>query len=922
MDAARSGSDTTREEAALRLVPRDVARSTPRARFADAVRDVLDTRGDSSGDDGEMDDGSSPRGGARAWFARSRAGGGAGAAAVDADAPRSDVAAATAWMLARLDEAAAEARRARRDETRRAETKLTNVRASHETRLRALDARLCAALDAWKRDELTRARNAARKLVRDTEARAEGVVREARASQEAAEARAAREASRAEAAEEEARATRARLDACLHRHSRVAAMRDASASRARSRLMRRRAFEAWRFFFATTASARARGDAESAGDALASARRGLARAERRVRAALAFAGVRARLSLLSSTGAFAFGAWRRANRASKRAAAIAEARADERLRAARREIAEAYRAARADAARSAAFREWRRVSAEAVARREALEREQWARRQAAAREEFRALARATAWCAKRRCRYATRLWRAAARAGAAADGERVEAVRRRARALTTQHAMASWRVFVASTHKRREQAVLVCSVVSKKRRAYAAWRARAEAHAALRERATRAAAARSARTCMARLADSEALAATRPLLFLERAFGARYAGSRNRRARDMWSRVLEGRRDTRRDAKTASSVGQKSNTMRGLRMTDPNSNRVDALLDARDDVGVARRRARLFAARVAHAFVAWSDLSRNESFRRSIAIEKHRVRRPLRRRFSAWRVRVASEKVRIAAVAAAQRAFAARRALAAWWLLAAETAEAGASAGDCSPPETPRRDPARGPGDPSDAAAAWRRALSALRWETPRGRPAAHWLGAALSAAARLASSGLDLKPHEPPKSVSVVFPSSEDEKRDALLSSALARRVVVAGERLNRERDARRAALDAFRGILERERGDDDDRYVSRVRYRDFGDECVYTEKLGCIFSTARPRLAWTRARGAEEEALRATRDVLVALGDFFFRNRQGPEGPEGPEGRARCARGGHARSRARTLPRIPRRLPASRAE
>ena len=54
MDAARSGSDTTREEAALRLVSRDVARSTPRARFADAVRDVLDTQGDSSGDDGEM----------------------------------------------------------------------------------------------------------------------------------------------------------------------------------------------------------------------------------------------------------------------------------------------------------------------------------------------------------------------------------------------------------------------------------------------------------------------------------------------------------------------------------------------------------------------------------------------------------------------------------------------------------------------------------------------------------------------------------------------------------------------------------------------------------------------------------------------------------------------------------------------------
>jgi hypothetical protein len=207
MDAARSGRDATREEAAPRSVPRDVARSTPRARFADAVRDLLDTCGDCSGDDGETDDGSFPEVGARAWFARSRAAGGARAAADDADAPRSDVGAATAWMLARLDEATAEARRARRDERRRAETKLSYVRASHETRLRALDAQHRAALDAWKRDELERARNAARDVVRDTEARAEGVVREARAASRAAEARAEREASRAEAAEEETRAT-------------------------------------------------------------------------------------------------------------------------------------------------------------------------------------------------------------------------------------------------------------------------------------------------------------------------------------------------------------------------------------------------------------------------------------------------------------------------------------------------------------------------------------------------------------------------------------------------------------------------------------------------------------------------------------------------------------------------------------------
>ena len=669
----------------------------------------------------------SPGRGARVVRARSRAGGGAGAAAVDADAPRSDVAAATAWMLARLDEAAAEARRARRDETRRAETKLTNVRASHETRLRALDARHRAALDAWKRDELTRARNAARKLVRDTEARAEGVVREARASQEAAEARARARASRAEAAEEEeARATRARLDACLHRHSRVAAMRDASASRARSRLMRRRAFEAWRFFFATTASARARGDAESAGDALASARRGLARAERRVRAALAFAGVRARLSLLSSTGAFAFGAWRRANRASKRAAAIADARAGggfARARTNRRGVPRRAGGRGAFGGVSGVApglgggcREARGARARAVG----AEASRGARRVQGARESHRLVREkavpirdaslATPPRARRGGGWRTRRGGPEARTGAhdtARDG--VVACVRGVHAQTTRTSGARLLGGVEKTPRVRRVA-----------------RARGARRPARARDAARATAA-VARTCMARLADSEALAATRPLLFLERAFGARYAGSRNRRARDMWSRVLEGRRDTRRDAKTASSVGQKSNKMRGLRMTDPNSNRVDALLDARDDVGVARRRARLFAARVAHAFVAWSDLSRNESFRRSIAIEKHRVRRPLRPRFSvvarSRRVGKGSNRRRRGGGARSRRV-----ALAAWWLLAAETAEAGASAGDCSPPETPRRDPARGPGDP--AAAPRGGARSRLCGGRPRaGRP-------------------------------------------------------------------------------------------------------------------------------------------------------------------------------------------------
>jgi hypothetical protein len=280
MDAARSGRDATREEAVPRSVPCDVARSTPRARFADAVRDLLDTCGDCSGDDGETDDGSFPEVGARAWFARSRAAGGARAASDDADAPRSDVGAATAWMLARLDEATAEARRARRDERRRAETKLSYVRASHETRLRALDAQHRAALDAWKRDELERARNAARDVVRDTEARAEGVVREARAASRAAEARAEREASRAEAAEEETRATNARHDECLRRFSRETAMRDANVRTAQTRAIRRRAFEQWRLARAKTSAAELRAVAANVNDANVSLKKKTVRAER------------------------------------------------------------------------------------------------------------------------------------------------------------------------------------------------------------------------------------------------------------------------------------------------------------------------------------------------------------------------------------------------------------------------------------------------------------------------------------------------------------------------------------------------------------------------------------------------------------------------------------------------------------------
>ena len=134
-------------------------------------------------------------------------------------------------------------------------------------------------------------------------------------------------------------------------------------------------------------------------------------------------------------------------------------------------------------------------------------------------------------------------------------------------------------------------------------------------------------------------------------------------------------------------------------------------------------------------------------------------------------------------------------------------------------------------------------------------------------------------------------------LPLRTTSRRVLVPSAALARRVLVAGERLNRERDWRRAELDAFRGVLEEK------------------------STTSLDLAAARPRLAWTRARGAEEEALRATRDVLVALGDFF-RSAERRDFPERDLPARAVARGTES-SRERTLPRIPRsRHPASRGE
>ena len=319
----------------------------------------------------------------------------------------------------------------------------------------------------------------------------------------------------------------------------------------------------------------------------------------------------------------------------------------------------------------------------------------------------------------------------------------------------------------------------------------------------------------------------------------ERAFGRRYGGDQSAIV-DVWTRVLEGRAG---DRKTESRPRPKRKG------------------DARD-VGTARRRARLFAARAADCFSSWARLSRRESRVRATILERHRVRKPLRACFSTWRVRVVSERNRAVAKLEARRLFSARRALAAWWLLAAASAEAGERRREPEPNEdfndvrdrrkrkllrneneSESEDPIDTQSLGLDACSSWRRALSALRWETPRGRPAAHWLGAALSAAARLARTRRESAE------------KSADEKKNgaplAPLRATLARRVVVAGERLNRERDARLAALDAFQDTPERvQRGE-------APRRRRSARRATSSSRSATFFQTAVPRTRIEKASG-----------------------------------------------------------------
>ena len=852
--------------------------SNPRARFVDAMRDVLSDR---SGVTDETSDGSSPDAmGARRWFARLRdRDKGTARLAANTDDADDGIDGVISWMLARLDDATEDVRRAQSDERQTAETRLAHVRASHETRLRALDARHRAALDAWKRDELERARNAARDAVRQARDDAERVVRETRASLAKAETRADFAETRADFAETEAATYAQRLELCISDANdlELAEERrwDIVARRMRARALFVKVYLAWRLAGSKRTEEKYRAEARDAVAETAAALKEAQSVRNASRVAFVLCRARARVAFLRSTGFSAFNAWRRAVREALFRKEEAAAKQKNDRRAARWAVFRVYRKRSAEKHVSGAFRAWRACAVRSIETR-ALDRVTKRRAEdTKRREESEKLASVCSWVSRRTQKIGFREWRIATFAvAAAADAELLSKHRETSRVSSQRRAVRKW---IACVHRTRRASVTARDVSNRAtRRAFLSrWRARVSETRSLRARAARHQTLRVLNRCGSTAAlNADAAAAFPPLASLAMLHRAFNVGNQDRGVR-VWSRVLDPE-DTHRTL---------------TRALVHRMHRLSSFRDSRARVTFAtwrlRTKSRVDSRR---------DVSENARYLRAL--------RPMRASFTRW-LRFVIERQTIGFRFAKRLEWKMKRkALQSWWVLAAEVSESGGSplAGeddandeDDADEKSMTRDAAeRGRTYPS-----WRRALLALRWETPRGRPVSHWLGNVLSAAARFArvdsTGGFDRDG----------IPKS---KRETVLSRALARRVLVCGERLNRQRDARLAALDTFRGVLEG---------ATRV----YGGNQRATRAAN---SPTRPLgVAWTRARGAEEEALRVLRDVMDAFGDFF-ENEKNPKSPR-PESETSATSGkenetfhgkGEASGDARgALPRIPRR-------
>ena len=699
--------------------------------------------------------------------------------------------------LARADASASASMRARADARASADARLARVRASHETRLRALDAAHRADVERWKRDELAKARDDARREVRRASDAARADRDDALARAARAETLAASSLARRRDAETRA-ATLAESNARLVlAHRRL--VRGAAARFLRANLLARRA-RAFLRWHRTALRRRAAHAADTAArTAAASAREFADRraadaarafdAERalraRLHAALVLARLAARRAFLDGFARDAVVSWR-AWTAARRARRDAAAKRRDALRsAARRHVADVYARDARRKTRAGLLRAWRATArVEREARHARVARE--------AREAARAAAEASARDARaddrrRRAllRAANVAWRVVVDAGKTRDAEMVARLARRRRNARLRGACERWRGVVAS----RRRALAEATRAREARiaaRATATWRRDATVAAARRRRAGRLARDAILRGFLAGESRADALArGARITRAARRAFGG-----------------------------DGESTGWKSG---GAFRNRANAKPTRASLAETIDRAVRRLPA-------STCLRAWRGVARaaaTETARRVASLDATRIFVPKRRAMDAWRAAVAARRRREADDASTRRRDAARRVIVGWWLVTAASA--------CEVPK-PLNDR---DGDGDESA----RARRAAAWETDRGRPARHWLARALEAVAKVASSrrlgralGIELGP-----------------------ASAFASGAIVAGERLNRDADARACEL--------------------RARMSELADGSSRTSPRTGAGRNA--TLFLTRARDEEEEGFRALVGVLERVAE-----------------------------------------------
>ena len=687
--------------------------------------------------------------------------------------------------------------RARADARASADARLARVRASHETRLRALDAAHRADVERWKREELAKARDDARREVRRASDAARADRDDALARAARAETLAASSLARRRDAETRAATlaeSNARLVLANRRRVRRAAARflhaNLLARRARAFLLWHRA--ALRRRAAHTAATAARTAAASArefADRLAADAARSFAVERSLRARLDAALVLARLA---ARRAFLDGFARDA---------VVAWRAWTAARRARRDAA----AKRRDALRSAARRHVADVYARDARR----------KTRAGLLRAWRATARV-----EREARDAreAREAREAARAAAEASARDARADARRRRALL-RVANVAWRVAVDAGKTR--DAEMVARLARRRRNtrlrgACVGWRGVVASRRRALAEATRAFDARIAARAFATWRRDATLAAAR-----RRRAGrvARDAILRGFLAGESRADALaRGARITRAARRAFGGDGASTGWKPGAFCNHPRAEPTRASLAETIDRAVRRLPA-------STCLRAWRGVARaaaTETARRVASLDATRIVVPKRRAMDAWRAAVATRRRREADVASTRRRDAARRVIVGWWLVTAASA--------CEVPRPRERD------DDGDGDESWR-ARRAATWETDRGRPARHWLARALEAVAKVASSrrlgralGIELGP-----------------------ASAFASGAIIAGERLNRDADARACEL--------------------RARMSELADGSSRTSPRTGAGRNA--TLFLTRARDEEEEGFRALVRVLERVAE-----------------------------------------------